>query len=77
MYLVLVAAGMLGDDGLGLEAPTAHIVDEPLFGVDGHVVLALVDPLQLKIEQRDLVLVFEQTVHDERMTRCYILAQPR
>lgn len=63
LELVLVAGGVLREDGVGLEAACAYVIDERLFGLDGHRVDALVKATQLQVGHCHLVLVAQQAVH--------------
>jgi len=64
---VLVAGGVLREDGVGGEAARAHVVDERLLRLDGERVGGVGEAAQLQVHHRQLVLVAQQAVHEERV----------
>ena len=64
---MLVAGGVLREDGVGGEAARAHVVDERLLGLDGERVGGVGEAAQLQVHHRQLVLVAQQAVHEERV----------
>lgn len=69
LELVLVAIGVLREDGSSLKSTTADVEDQRLFGLNGQAVRVRIDAFELEIHDGHLVLVLEQSVHEDRMAR--------